>query len=177
MLPQQLVDQLADPAVDKTCFVAALGGKASGIQYLLLTMQIADVQVAVIAPLASQLVQQWFSQALNADSNSGFFRFLLTAAEGEVVTAVGLPYVVDAQGTTELRTVMSAALNGTESPSPVQQRDDYRRAIKLVEMQGNDVSLVEGIATRERHVLVLRPRDWPKGDSLDDAEGLSDVLH
>lgn len=177
MLPKQLVDQLADPGVVKTCFLAVLAGNPSNVRHLLLTTQIDETQVVVVAPLASALVQKWLLQALEPESNAGNFRFLLTADDGEVVSAFGLPYSIDDQGTPDLRRTLVNALEGAKLLSPEQQRNDYRRAISLAEMPGNAVSLIEDTPTRERHVVVVRPRDWPDGDSLDDAEHLTDVMH
>ena len=168
-LPNHLVDKLADPAYPKTCFVAVLQSMPSTPRYVLLTVQIDDAQIAVIAPLASQLVKAWLQQALGPVPSERRFRFLVTTADKEVVVAAAVPFLGDEQDAANLRANHSVAQEGAEALTPLQQQSDFARVIRVAEMRGENASLIDDMPTRERHVVVVRPRDWPQGDSFDGA--------
>lgn len=159
-----LLRLLSDKSHDKTCLLVELQGNKTGTRYAVLTMQAADTQLAVVAPFASKLVRKWLLQALERD---GRFRFLLSAADSEELAVMNVPYLGERPDAASLQASLEASADAGAQHSGQLHIAELRAVVGIAEMQGYDATLIDDVITRERHVVVVQPADWPPGASAD----------
>ncbi|OIQ68860.1 hypothetical protein GALL_495430 [mine drainage metagenome] len=163
-VPHMLLHLLADITGDKTCLLVELRGDRTGVRYAVLTMQVGDTQLAVVAPLESTLAMTWFLQALEPN---GRFRFLLEASDSEDVAVMNVPYLGERPDAASLSASLDVAPDAGVQHSSQLHRAELRAVVRIAEMEGYDGSLIDDVITRERHVVVVQPADWPPGASAD----------
>lgn len=163
-VPHPLLRLLSDKSHDKTCLLVELQGNKTGMRYAVLTMQAADTQLAVVAPFASKLVRKWLLQALERD---GRFRFLLSAADSEGLAVMNVPYLGERPDAASLQASLEASADAGAQHSGQLHIAELRAVAGIAEMQGYDATLIDDVITRERHVVVVQPADWPPAASAD----------
>lgn len=163
-VPHMLLHLLADITGDKTCLLVELRGDRTGARYAVLTMQVGDTQLAVVAPLESTLAIKWLLQALEPD---GRFRFLLEASDSDYLALMNVPYLGERPDAASLPASLEVAPDAEVQHSGQLHRAELRAVVSIAGMEGYDASLIDDVITRERHVVVVQPADWPPGAHAD----------
>ena len=163
-VPHPLLKLLADPTQDKTCFLVELQGMTTGLHYALLTMQVGDTQLTVVAPLSSARARAWLQQVLKPQ---GRFHFLLSASGADDLAVMSVPYFPDESDADMLRVSLELASSAASKHSPSVQLAEFQRLVTMAEMRAHDTSLLDGVFARERHIVAVQPSDWPTAPTGD----------